>query len=34
MNKPGIPRCGAEMKIIALIDDRAVIRRIPTHFGL
>jgi len=28
------PRCGAEMKIIALIDDPAVIRRILTHLGL
>ena len=27
-------RCGAEMKIIALIDDPAVIRRILTHLGL
>jgi hypothetical protein len=28
------PRCGSEMKIIALIDDPAVIRRILTHLGL
>ena len=28
------PRCGAEMKIIALIEDPAVIRRILTHLGL
>jgi hypothetical protein len=31
---PHISRCGAEMKIIALIDDPAVIRRILTHLGL
>ncbi len=28
------PRCGSEMKIIALIEDPAVIRRILTHLGL
>ena len=28
------PRCGAEMKIIALIEDPAVIRRILTYPGL
>ena len=27
-------RCGSEMKIIALIEDPAVIRRILTHLGL
>jgi hypothetical protein len=27
-------RCGAEMKIIALIEDPAVIRRILTHLGV
>ena len=28
------PRCGAEMKMIALIDDGAVIEKILRHLGL
>ena len=34
VDRPVCRRCGAEMKIIALIDDPVVSRRILTHLGL